>query len=131
MPRRILKIWNSSGRHKISLIVTGIFACVIAYLTLTPQPVPIISGGDKLHHLIGFAALSLPASILYRQALLWLLPGIIAFGGAIELVQPYVNRRGEWGDFWADIAGVLAGVIIGLIVRQIILFFIEARGREN
>lgn len=97
-------------------------SCVIAYLTLTPQPVPIISG-DKLHHLIGFAALSLPASILYRQALLWLLPGIIAFGGAIELAHPYINRRGEWGDIWADIAGVLSEVIIGLIIRQMFLFF--------
>lgn len=32
---------------------------------------------------------------------------IIFWGGAIELIQPSVNRYGEWLDFYADAFGAL------------------------
>ena len=59
----------------------------------------------------------IPGAVLYRHALYWLIPSVIAFGGAIELIQPYVNRQGEWADFWADTTGALLGVGIGLLLR--------------
>jgi len=62
-----------------------------------------------------------PAASLYRRALIWLLPLIIVFGGAIELIQPYVNRQGEWQDFLADAIGALIGVAIGLVAQSVYL----------
>ena len=114
-----IKNWfaNTHRNHVAALIVTACLALVIGYLTLSP-PLS-ISGNDKIHHLIGFSALMTPGALLYRHALYWLLPSVIAFGGAIELIQPYVNRRGEWADFWADATGALLGVAIGLLLRHI------------
>ena len=88
-------------------------------VTRGTSPDYILTSSDKLDHLVGFAALLLPAALLYRHALYWLLPCAIAFGGIIEIIQPYVNRNGEWGDFWADAIGALLGVSIGLLLRYI------------
>lgn len=103
------------------------FALVIGYFTLTPIPADFLTGNDKLGHLLGFAALLLPAALLYRHALYWFLPCAIAFGGAIELIQPYVNRRGEWGDFLADAIGAILGITIGLSLRYVFKKFFVAQ----
>ena len=115
------KSWfsNTHRNHVAALIVTACLALIIGYFTLTPAPFLAISGSDKIHHLIGFSALMIPGALLYRHALYWLLPSVIAFGGAIELIQPYVNRQSEWVDFWADTTGALLGVGIGLLLRSI------------
>jgi len=44
----------------------------------------------------------------------------ICLGGVIELIQPYVNRYGEWLDFIANTAGVLIGSGFGLLVDKYI-----------
>ena len=111
--------FNTHSNHDAALIVTAGLAITIGYFTLTPAPFISISGSDKIHHLIGFSVLMIPGALLYRHALYWLLPSVIAFGGAIELIQPYVNRRGEWADFWADATGALLGVAIGLLLRHL------------
>lgn len=105
--------------HRVAIIVTLGLALLIGYLTLTPNLKISVAGSDKIHHLIGFAALTFPGAFLYRHALYWLLPSVIAFGGAIEIIQPYVNRQGEWRDFWADVIGATIGMGIGLIFRYI------------
>jgi VanZ family protein len=81
-----------------------------------PQTVP---GSDKLHHLLGFAALTLPCAILWPRALYWLLPAAMLFGGAIEIIQPGIGRNGEWADFYADVAGATLGVGTGLMLRYL------------
>jgi VanZ family protein len=81
-----------------------------------PRSVP---GSDKLHHLIGFAALTLPCAVLWPRALIWLLPAAMLFGGAIEIIQPGIGRNGEWADFYADVAGATLGVGTGLMLRYI------------
>jgi VanZ family protein len=127
----LLKHWLSNKRrnHQAALFLSAAFGLGIGYFTLTPSPDYILTSSDKLDHLVGFAVLLLPAALLYRHALYWLLPCAIAFGGAIEIIQPYVNRRGEWGDFWADAVGAVIGVLIGLTLRYIFRarFAIEPR----
>jgi len=110
---------NSRRNHQIALGVTACLALVIAYFTLTPMPNLTLAGSDKAHHLIAFAALTMPAAVLYRRALAWLLPSAIAFGGFIEVLQLYVNRHGEWADMIADALGAILGVILGLILRRL------------
>ena len=114
----MLKHWlsNKHRNHQAALLLSALLALGIGYFTLTPNSGTLTSS-DKLDHLLGFAALLLPPALLYRHALYWLLPCAIAFGGVIEIIQPYVNRNGEWGDFWADAIGAILGASLGLFFR--------------
>lgn len=105
-------------RKWVAISLTAVLALVIATLTLFPVslPRPITSGPDKLYHFIAFASLMLPVSSLYPRALIWLIPWALIFAGAIELIQPLVNRGGEWADFWADAWGIGAGLLVGTAV---------------
>jgi len=44
---------------------------------------------------------------------------IMLYGGMIELVQPFVNRYGEWLDFFANTAGMMIGVLLGRLLRKL------------
>ena len=72
-------------------------AAAIAVATLLPVPAlpPAPPGGDKLHHFVSFAALVLPLVAVRPRAALWAVPLAVAYGGAIELIQPHVGRGGE------------------------------------
>ena len=39
------------------------------------------------------------------------------FGGVIEIIQPYVNRNGEWLDFFVNTIGVILGFFVGIVTR--------------
>ena len=98
-------------------LVTAIITAVIAVATLTPLPTAIDApGSDKLHHFLAFAALSYPASAHIWRFSWPIVLASTAFGGAIEIIQPYVNRSGEFLDFAADCVGVLIGVALALLV---------------
>ena len=77
---------------------------------------PLVPGSDKLHHGIAYAVLMLPVAL--RKPDRWILYGLffIAYSGGIELVQPYVNRYGEWLDLLANTAGVVCGFVIAELV---------------
>ena len=118
---------NKHRNHQPALLLSAMLAFGIGYFTLTPNLGVILTSSDKIDHFLGFAALLFPAALLYRHALYWLLPSAIAFGGAIELIQPYVNRKGEWGDFWANAIGAVIGVMIGLFLRYVFKKFFVAQ----
>ena len=117
MPKHWLSIKRRN--HQVALLLSAIFGLGIGYFTLTPNPNYLLTSSDKLAHLLGFAFLLVPAALLYRHALYWILPCAIAFGGVIEIIQPYVNRNGEWGDFLADAIGAILGVSAGLLLRYV------------
>jgi hypothetical protein len=112
-------VQSETARKRIAVGITAILSLAIFILALIPVDVPPpIPGTDKLHHLVAFAALTLPCAVLYPRALLWALPVIALEAGLIEMVQPYVNRMREWADFVADMKGIGVGLILGLILRQ-------------
>ena len=78
-----------------------------------------VPGGDKLHHLMGFAALMLPVTSLYPRWTLPMLALALGFGGAIELIQPYVGRSRELADWGADSAGAVLGTALGLMLARL------------
>ena len=83
-------------------------AVIICLTTLTPvDQLPLVPGTDKLYHIIGFGGWALLCAFgpIKRFHILSLL--IIFSGGAIELIQPYVNRYAEWMDFYANALGVI------------------------
>ena len=119
MPTQSSTQRTTFARHVLAIFATGALAVAIAYLTLTPLQVGLDLGSDKLYHFIAFAALVLPCALFYAPTLIWVLPAAILFGGAIELIQPYVGRGGELADFGADALGVLIGATLGLTLRAI------------
>jgi VanZ family protein len=95
----------------------------IATLSLWPlEKLPLVPGTDKTHHLIAYAVLMFPTAL--RKPNKWILFGLlfIAYSGAIELIQPYVNRYGEWLDMVAN----STGVVCGLIIAELVNYFSQA-----
>lgn len=94
-------------------------AVVVGVATLTPvSSLPDeVPGSDKLHHFLAFAALAFPMIAARPANALWVLPVVIAYGGAIELIQPYFGRHAEWADIIADAAGALTGGFAGWLAH--------------
>jgi len=99
--------------HTIAKIITGFFVVAILVGTLFPvSQLPEVDGGDKAAHLIAFALLALPLNLAGHPRWLLLNTGFVLFGGAIEFIQPFVGRHGEWLDLGADMIGVVVGLLV-------------------
>ncbi len=109
------------ARHKIALVVTTLLTVFITYATLTPMATPQgLPGSDKTYHVLAFVALTFPCAVLYPRTLILVFPGAIAFGGLIEIIQPYFGREREMADLYADAVGASIGVGAGLCLRSIL-----------
>jgi len=109
--------------HRPSLaaaaLLTALVASLIAYGTLTPPGVagPALPLTDKQLHALAFAGLVLPLGWVRPGWALGIALTAVAFGGLIELVQPWTGRAAEWADFVADALGCLIGLMPGQIRR--------------
>nr|WP_232897399.1 hypothetical protein [Pontibaca salina] len=91
-------------------------------MTLLPISGPSgVPGSDKTHHMLAFAALTLPCAALYPKALPKTVFAAVLYGGAIEIIQPSVGRSGELADFIADLVGIGLGVALGLLFHRAVL----------
>ena len=77
------------------------------------------AGGDKTHHLIAYAALAGPVALAGPRGWGWVIAGLLGWSGAIELVQPLVNRWRELGDLAANGAGLALGAAAGAALRRL------------
>jgi len=101
-------------------LTLAVLATVTA-LSLSPLPelpLPDVASSDKLHHLLAYALLALPASIAGPRGWIWIALGLVAWSGLIEIVQPFVNRHREWADMVANGSGVLIGSTAGTAARR-------------
>lgn len=99
------------------LFFTAIILIMITALSLWPlDKLPSVPGSDKTHHLIAYAALMLPTALCQPRFWWAFALGFIAYGGLIELLQPYANRYAEWLDFAANSTGVIIGVLLGKLI---------------
>ena len=106
--------------NKFWLTFTGLILLAITVLSLLPLPeLPSAPGSDKLHHLLAYAALAIPPTIRRPRGWQLYLIGFALFSGLIEIIQPYVNRYGEWQDLFANVAGLLIGATCAHFVKQI------------
>jgi len=91
----------------------------ITVLSLLPlAQLPDAPGTDKLHHLVAYGLLAFPVCLAKQRRALFLLLVFVAWGGGIELLQPYVNRYAEWLDFAANSIGVVLGAALGFISQR-------------
>ncbi|MCC5970117.1 MAG: hypothetical protein JJU15_09215 [Pararhodobacter sp.] len=104
-------------RYRLQMIgvaATILLGIVIAFLTLAPVSSEGVPGSDKLHHVLAFAALAFPIPFARPRLAIPVALGVIAYGGVIELIQPYFGRQAEWADFLADIFGAVLGAAAGM-----------------
>lgn len=102
----------------ISITLTALVA--VTALSLWPlQTLPTVPGSDKVHHFIAYGALMFPIAL--RKPGYWLLLGLllVCWSGAIELIQPYVNRYGEWMDMAANSTGIICGLFAAQLINWI------------
>ena len=100
--------------RNIDIYATIIIAVVIGMATLTPvEELPAVSGSDKLYHLISFAILTLPIAVIRPKAVWVIFILSVVYGGAIEVLQPLVDRNCELADFLADACGSMLGIFTG------------------
>lgn len=95
-------------RHWLAITLCNLLA--ITLLSLWPvESLPAVPGSDKAHHLLAYAVLVFPSALhkFRHRLLLGLL--FLVWSGAIELIQPHVNRYGEWWDLAANAAGLVLG----------------------
>ena len=109
----IAKLLHHKSPYSIAQIITLLIASAILVGTLLPvSQLPEVDGGDKAAHLIAFALLSLPLNLVAYPRWFMLNTGFVLFGGAIEFIQPFVGRHGEWLDLGADMLGVVGGLLV-------------------
>lgn len=102
------------------LIITVFLLTTIAILSLWPAGyLPEVPGSDKTHHFISYGALMLPVALRKPKYWLWIALGFASFSGVIEIIQPYVNRYGEWLDMAANVAGLACGVLIARVIEYL------------
>lgn len=109
-------------------VCTLIVLVFITVMSLWPlEELPGVPGSDKTHHIIAYAVLMLPTAL--RRPNHWKLIGLsfVVYGGTVELLQPYVNRYGEWWDMAANTIGILCG----LLLAELIFYFVRKSGNST
>ncbi|MBT8765785.1 VanZ family protein [Metapseudomonas boanensis] len=94
---------------------------VILFAGLKPEPLPeAVEQQDKLHHLLGFAALAATSRLAFPRAhFIWLLTICLGTGLLIELGQGLLpNRTPSTGDVIANTLGVMLGWIGSLWLKS-------------
>jgi len=92
---------------------------LITGLSLWPlEHLPDVPGGDKLHHYIAYAALMFPVALQRPRGWLMIALLFLLWSGAIELIQPLVNRYGEWLDLAANATGLISGAVAAMPLHR-------------
>lgn len=116
---RLALILKWAAQPRVAFTITLGLALVVAIATLTPSDrMPSAPGSDKLHHFLAFGALAFPMAFARPRAFLWIVLGVSAYGGVIEIIQPHVGRHGDVWDALANATGALLGATVGLVLRR-------------
>ena len=118
--------WLAAALHNQrpwQLLLCALIA-MVSYLAVTPSPPPPANlGWDKLNHMLAFSALTFTGCLGFpgTRRLLWgVLPGMLALGVLIEVVQYFVPGRScEWQDLGADALGIACGAALALYVSAL------------
>jgi hypothetical protein len=108
--------------------ITLFLFLAITIVSLFPlQNLPLLPGSDKTHHFIAYAALMFPVAL--RKPKFWLLIGLffVCWSGGIELIQPYVNRYGEWLDLAANAAGIGFALLVAQFINWVSPVSLESK----
>jgi VanZ family protein len=74
---------------------------------------------DKAEHFAAYGALAFPAALARPRGWGLVVAGLALWSGAIELLQPLVNRRTDAGDMAANLLGLGLGVGLAALIRAV------------
>lgn len=112
---------RTSGNEWVMWVATGVFALLIGYFALIPvTPRSMAIPDDKLMHVVAFAVLVLPLSLIHARKAMFIFVGAVAYGLLIEVVQPYMGRFFELADLWADAIGAAIGIGLGAVLSGVV-----------
>lgn len=103
-----------------------LFTAAVAYLSLTESAqAPSVALNDKVIHACIYLVLAitwllpLKSPISNIQFPIYVVLGVTAFGGILELLQHFftLTRSGEWLDLLADFVGALIGISIVVLLK--------------
>lgn len=97
-----------------ALPLTAVCLCII-FAGLRSQPIPeVFAQEDKVHHFIGFLALSLSCRLAFQHVKLrWIAWGCVLTGILIEYAQEFIPlRTASLYDALANTFGVVIGLLI-------------------
>lgn len=102
---------------------------LLAVAVLSLMPVPSTGVNDKLSHLVTYFLLAGWFALLAakRATLIWIVAGVAAYGGLLELLQamtPY--RQAEWADLLANSLGAAAGIWLYFTPLRRLLLLIDS-----
>ena len=96
------------------IYLTLILALLILYLSLKPlsEVDTKLLVSDKVLHLFAYCLMVLPVSlerIFSRFSVFYV---ALAYGGSVELIQPFWGREADIMDFFANAGGIILGILI-------------------
>ena len=96
------------------LYLTIILALLILFLSLKPQSEVdtkfLVS--DKLLHLFAYSFMILPVSLEKKFSHFSVFLSALAYGGCVELIQPFTGRESDIMDFFSNAAGIILGIFV-------------------
>lgn len=95
---------------------------VVIWGQLTPHPPPAAENQwDKAQHFIAYFGMALLATLGWgrRGRQIWILLGLLAMGGSLEIVQGMVGRGAEWLTQAANTLGALLGMGVAMVYLAI------------
>lgn len=99
-------------------LITISLLILISFLSLYPvEKIPEFNGNDKFHHLVAYFFLAFPSGLNNKNKI-FLIFLFVSFGGSIEIIQPYINRNGEWLDFLSNCLGIITGFSVGAALNS-------------
>jgi len=110
-------------RQKITIVILVLYwiALAVAAHMKIPQVVYEAQVSDKWLHFLAYLGLAFllwysvrpDGKVSWRSRLVWLIfLASAAYGGLDELLQPYVGRTKDLGDFLANVAGTSTGLVM-------------------
>lgn len=111
-----------ASKYQVPLFLLGWLGISLATLTPLEQLPVHVPGSDKLHHVVGFFGWTIMIAAGKQSRFIMLCCFIFLWGGAIEIIQPYINRYGEWLDFAANSLGIALAYGLNFFIRHRLMF---------
>lgn len=95
-------------------IALGLSVLAILFLATTANPYPVpSSSSDKINHLAAFLELTILTRLAWPELRArWFVPGLLAFGLGLELIQANLpHREFSLADLAADAVGIGLGLL--------------------